>query len=161
MRRDRVGPAPSDGEPLDPPGPVVNAFSVDVEDYYQVAAFEEVVSRDSWGRFESRVVRNTMRLLELLAEQGVRATFFTLGCVAECHPELVRAIRDAGHELAAHGYDHRRVTELSREEFREDVRSTKRILEDIAGCEILGYRAPTYSIVNDTLWALEILLEEG
>ncbi len=143
------------------PTAVVNALSVDVEDYFQVAAFEDVVRREDWDRYEPRVERNTRQLLQLFQDYGVRATFFTLGWVAERSPELVREIVDAGHELAAHGYDHRQVTVQTPAEFRHDVRRTKRILEDISGVAVLGYRAPSYSIVRSTLWALEVLAEEG
>ena len=139
----------------------LNAFSVDVEDFFQVAAFEGVIDRADWDGFDRRVERNTRLLLELLERHGVRATMFVLGWVAERAPELVREIHAAGHELAIHGYDHRRVTELTPDEFRADVRSAKRLLEDIAGVEVRGYRAPTYSIVKRTMWAVDILLEEG
>jgi polysaccharide deacetylase family protein (PEP-CTERM system associated) len=141
--------------------PVVNAFSVDVEDYYQVEAFRELVSRDRWNSFESRVCTSTRTLLRLLERRAITGTFFVLGCVAERFPRLVRECAAAGHEIASHGWDHRPVTELGREEFRRDVRRTKHLLEDLAGSEVLGYRAPTYSIVRHTLWALQVLLEEG
>ena len=139
----------------------LNAFSVDVEDYFQVAAFAGVVARSEWEEFEPRVERNTRRLLELLGRHDVKGTFFVLGWVAERFPRLVQEIVEQGHELGAHGYDHRLVTEQRREEFRADVRRSKQILEDIVGTEVLGYRAPTYSIMRHTLWALDILLEEG
>lgn len=145
----------------DPSAHLLNAFSIDVEDYFQVAAFEDVVRREDWERCEQRVVPNTLRLLDLLARHKVLATFFVLGWIAERWPDLVRRIRSAGHELACHGYDHRRVTALSPDEFRRDVRKSKDILEQIGGHEILGYRAPTYSIVRSNLWALDVLLEEG
>lgn len=141
--------------------PLLNAFSVDVEDYFQVEAFAGAVSRAEWERFEPRVESNTKRVLELLDRHQVKATFFVLGWVAERFPRLVREICAQGHELGAHGYDHRPVTELTREEFREDVQGSKRLLEDLVGTSVLGYRAPTYSIVKRTLWAFEILLEEG
>ena len=140
---------------------MLNAFSVDVEDYFQVNAFERAIPRDSWGSFEPRVERNTRRLLELCDEYGVRGTFFTLGWVAERWPDLVREIRDAGHELATHGQDHRRVTSMTPEQFREDVRRSKRTIEDVAGVEVIGYRAPSYSIVRETMWAVDVLAEEG
>ena len=105
--------------------------------------------------------RNTRRLLDLCDEYGVRGTFFTLGWVAERWPDLVREIRDAGHELATHGQDHRRVTSMTPEQFREDVRRSKRTIEDVAGVEVIGYRAPSYSIVRETMWAVDILAEEG
>jgi polysaccharide deacetylase family protein (PEP-CTERM system associated) len=139
----------------------LNAFSVDVEDFFQVAAFEGVIDRADWDGFDRRVESNTRRLLELLDRHGVRATMFVLGWVAERAPELVREISAGGHELAIHGYGHQRVTELTPDEFRQDVRSAKRLLEDIAGVEVRGYRAPTYSIVKETMWAVDILLDEG
>jgi polysaccharide deacetylase family protein (PEP-CTERM system associated) len=141
--------------------PLVNAFSVDVEDYFQVAAFERVIPRERWDRLEHRVEGNTRRLLDLCARHGVSGTFFLLGWVAERWPGLVRAIRDAGHELATHGQDHRRVTTQTPREFRDDVRRAKRTIEDVGGVEVIGYRAPSYSIVRETLWAVDVLIEEG
>jgi polysaccharide deacetylase family protein (PEP-CTERM system associated) len=141
--------------------PLLNAFSVDVEEYFQVEAFAGAVSRADWESFEPRVEGNTRRLLELLSRKEVKATFFVLGWVAERFPGLVREIVSQGHELGAHGYDHRPVTALTRDEFRQDIGKSKRILEDLAGTEVIGYRAPTYSVVKKTLWALDILLEEG
>ncbi len=143
------------------PDGLLNAFTVDVEDFFQVAAFEKVIDRADWDSFERRVDGNTRRLLELLDRFGVRSTMFVLGWVAEKSPDLVREIERAGHELAIHGYDHRRVTELTPEEFRRDIRAARSLLEDITGVEVQGYRAPTYSIVRETMWATEILLEEG
>lgn len=140
---------------------MLNAFSVDVEDYFQVGAFEKSIPRDTWDRLEPRVERNTRRLLDLCARHEVQGTFFVLGWVAERCPQLVRDIRAAGHELATHGQDHRRVTTLTPREFREDVRRSKRTIEDIAGVEVIGYRAPSYSIVRETLWAMDVLIEEG
>jgi polysaccharide deacetylase family protein (PEP-CTERM system associated) len=140
---------------------VLNAFSVDVEDYFQVGAFEKAIPRDAWDRLEPRVERNTRRLLDLCARHEVQGTFFVLGWVAERWPQLVRDIRAAGHELATHGQDHRRVTTLTPREFREDVRRSKRTIEDAAGVEVIGYRAPSYSIVRETLWAMDVLIEEG
>ena len=140
---------------------MLNAFSVDVEDYFQVGAFEKAIPRDSWDRLEPRVEPNTRRLLDLCDRHGVKGTFFTLGWVAERYPGLVRDICAAGHELGTHGQDHRRVTTLSPREFRADVRRSKRTLEDVAGVEVIGYRAPSYSIVAETMWAMDVLLEEG
>jgi polysaccharide deacetylase family protein (PEP-CTERM system associated) len=140
---------------------LLNAFSVDVEDYFQVGAFEKACPRERWGSFEPRVERNTRRLLDLCAKHGVQGTFFTLGWVAERWPDLVRDIRAAGHELGTHGQDHRRVTTMTPAEFREDVRRSKRTIEDVAGVQVIGYRAPNYSIVRETMWAMDILLEEG
>ena len=138
-----------------------NVFSVDVEDYFQVGAFEDRIRRESWDGFERRVEANTHRLLDLCAEHAVLGTFFVLGWVAERCPGLVRAIGAAGHELASHGHEHRRVTEMSPEEFRQDVRRAKRVVEDAGGQVVLGYRAPNYSMVRETLWAMDVLLEEG
>jgi len=140
---------------------LTNAMTVDVEDYYQVSAFEPHVRRDEWGSYESRVERNTERVLELFEGHGIRATFFMLGIVAERHPALVRRLVDAGHELASHGYSHVRVTQQRPDEFREDVVRTKRLLEDIGGCAVRGYRAASYSIGADNLWALDVLRETG
>lgn len=141
--------------------PVVNAMSVDVEDYFQVSAFDGVVARDSWPSRESRVVANTERLLALFDEAGVHATFFVLGWVAERQPALVRHIVALGHELACHGYLHQLVYDLSHEQFREDVRRAKALLEATSGVPVIGYRAPSYSIVQRSLWALDVLIEEG
>jgi polysaccharide deacetylase family protein (PEP-CTERM system associated) len=138
-----------------------NVFSVDVEDYFQVGAFEKVIRRDRWDGFESRVEGNTDELLALCARQRVHGTFFVLGWIAERFPSLVRRIHAEGHELAVHGYDHRRVTEMTREEFRRDVRRSKHAIESLVGAEVVGYRAPNYSIVRETLWAMDVLLEEG
>jgi polysaccharide deacetylase family protein (PEP-CTERM system associated) len=140
---------------------VLNAMSVDVEDYFQVSAFDKVVARDRWDRFESRVEANTDRLLDLFASHGVSATFFILGWVAERHPALVRRIAAAGHEVASHGFGHQLVYELDVERFRDDVRRAKRQLEDTAGQRVAGYRAPSYSITKQSLWALDVLVEEG
>ncbi len=140
---------------------VRHLFSVDVEEHFQVSAFERYVDRSAWPSQESRVVANTHRLLDLMARRGVRSTCFIVGWVAERHPDLVRRIAGAGHEVASHSYWHRRVTTLSPGEFREDVRSAKAILEDIAGVEVRGFRAPSYSIVPGLEWAFDVLIEEG
>ena len=138
-----------------------NAMTVDVEDYFHVSAFSNSISRDSWSKQESRVVANTRRLLELFAETNVRATFFVLGCVAEQFPHLVREIANSGHEVACHGYSHRLVYTQSPTEFRDETRRSKECLEDQIGAAVLGYRAASYSIVRDSLWALDILVELG
>lgn len=140
---------------------MLNAFSVDVEDYFQVGAFEGTCPRERWGSYEPRVERNTRRLLDLCAKYNVKGTFFVLGWVAERWPGLVRDIQAGGHELGTHGQDHRQVTTLTPSEFREDIRRSKRTIEDASGAEVIGYRAPSYSIVKKTLWALDILHEEG
>jgi len=140
---------------------ILNAMSVDVEDYFHVSAFESVISRLAWDELEPRVQTNTRRLSRLFESRKVKATFFVLGWVAKRWPDLIREIRDAGHEVASHGYDHKRATTLTPEEFRQDVRSSKAILEDITGEPVIGYRAPSYSIVRENLWALDVLSEEG
>lgn len=141
--------------------PTTHFFSVDVEEYFQVNAFESVVSRDRWLAHPSRVARSVDRLLETLNRHGVRGTFFTLGWIAQHRPEVVRAIASAGHEIASHGVWHRRVPTLSADEFRDDVRRSKAMLEDLTGAAVLGYRAPSFSIIRGTEWAFDILIEEG
>ncbi len=140
---------------------ITNALSVDVEDYFQVSAFERHIARDTWETLPCRVERNTDRVLELFAEHGAKATFFTLGWVAERYPSLVRRIVEAGHEVASHGYSHVRVTQQTPAEFSDDVRRTKHLLEDVSGIEVRGYRAASYSINRDTLWALDTLNDAG
>ena len=142
-------------------GEIVNAMSVDVEDYFQVSAFDRVVSRAGWDEFDSRVVPNTQRILELFAQEGVRATFFVLGWVANRFPRLVKDIAAAGHEIASHGYNHQLLYTLTPAQFREDVRTSKALLEQASGSPVLGFRAPSYSIVESSLWALDILIDEG
>jgi len=149
------------GGPLDLAGPIVNAMTVDVEDYFQASAFDRVVSRVSWDSIDSRVVQNTNRLLELFDRVGVRATFFVLGWVADRHPELVRQIAASGHEVASHGYHHQLLYMLTPEQFREDIRAAKTALENATGEAVLGFRAPSYSVVASSLWVLDILVEEG
>lgn len=140
---------------------VEHFFTVDVEDYFQVNAFERTVSRSAWDGFPPRLERNVAVLLDLLHRRGVLGTFFTLGWVARRHPEVVRRIAAAGHEIASHGFWHRRVTELTPSEFREDARSSRALLEDLTGQRVYGYRAPSFSIVPGREWALDILVEEG
>jgi polysaccharide deacetylase family protein (PEP-CTERM system associated) len=136
-------------------------MTVDVEDYFHVSVFDGVVPRHRWERLESRVHANTERILRLLGDRGVRATFFVLGWVGERHSRLVRDIVSAGHELASHGYGHRLVYDQTPAAFREDVRRAKLVLEDAGGCAVAGYRAPSYSVVPRSLWALDVLIEEG
>lgn len=140
---------------------IVNAMSVDVEDYFQVSAFANHVRRDDWTSLPSRVERNTEKVMGLFADAGVKATFFTLGWVAERHKDLIRRIVAEGHELASHGFAHFRATDQTREEFRDDIRRTKAILEDAGGVPVQGYRAASFSIGAGNLWALEVLAEEG
>ena len=142
-------------------GPPVHVFSVDLEEYFQVAAFEKHVSRDSWPNLPERVVASTDLLLELLAEHGVQATFFTLGWIAERHPDLVRRVAAAGHEIASHGWWHRRIHRCTRDEFRKEAVESRRILEDVTGARVYGYRAPSFSLVPGTEWAFDILIEAG
>jgi polysaccharide deacetylase family protein (PEP-CTERM system associated) len=178
---------------------MINALTIDVEDYFQVQAFAGLIRYEDWGNYESRVEGNTRRILDLLAysnpepatlkseksnshpvtrnsnnsshierrtlnlEQkvGVKATFFCLGWIAERYPELIKEIHSQGHEIACHGYAHRLIYRQSKKEFKEDLHKAKTILEDITGCEVLGYRAPSYSITNQSKWAFEVLAEEG
>ncbi len=140
---------------------IVNAMTVDVEDYFQASAFDRVVSRARWEALDSRVVPNTRRVLSLFEETGVRATFFVLGWVAERFPQLVREIAAGGHEVASHGYHHQLLYTLTPRQFREDVRAAKAVLEDAIGGPVLGFRAPSFSIVESSLWALDVLVEEG
>jgi polysaccharide deacetylase family protein (PEP-CTERM system associated) len=139
----------------------MNVLTFDVEDYYQVSAFDSVVRFEDWDRYESRVERNTHRLLELLATAKTRATFFILGWVAERYPDLVKAIASQDHEIASHGYRHKLLTSMTPEQFREDIRRAKGILEDVTGWPVLGFRAPSFTVMKSTLWALPILVEEG
>jgi polysaccharide deacetylase family protein (PEP-CTERM system associated) len=138
-----------------------NALTVDVEEHFQVAAFEGQIARDAWDGHDSRVAVNTSRVLDLFAQASVRGTFFVLGWVAERHPELVRRIVSEGHELASHGYDHTRVIYMDAMALRDDVSRTKAILEDSGGVRVRGYRAPSYSINARNLWALDVLQEAG
>lgn len=140
---------------------IVNAMSVDVEDYFQVSAFANHVARDDWDGFDCRVERNTDRVLALFADHHAKATFFTLGWVAERYPALIRRIVEQGHELASHGHAHFRVYEQKPEVFREDVRRTKGILEDTGGTAVHGYRAASFSIDLRTPWAFDVLADEG
>lgn len=138
-----------------------NAFSVDVEDYYHVSAFEDQIDRRQWDQFESRVAANTRRILELLSRHAVRATFFILGWVAERSGDLVREIQAAGHEIGSHGYWHQRIDRLSPEEFRVDLVRSRDVIEKITGARVRVYRAPSFSITRRSLWAPAILVEEG
>ena len=140
---------------------IINALSIDVEDWFQVGAFETTFSRSDWAGCESRVVANTERLLDLFARHNVTATFCTLGWVAERHPDLIRRIVAAGHELASHGYDHSRVFTFTPEQFRADLRKSRALLEQAGAVPVRGYRAPSFSIDARTPWAHIILAEEG
>lgn len=138
-----------------------HVFSIDVEDYFQVYAFDRLVDRATWDSYPCRVERNTNIILDLLARHGHTGTFFTLGWIAQRYPALVRAIADAGHEVASHGWWHRKVTAMSPAEFREDARAAKDILEHITGRPVLGFRAPSFSITPGVEWAFDVLLELG
>jgi polysaccharide deacetylase family protein (PEP-CTERM system associated) len=144
-----------------PGEPIRNAMTCDVEDYFQVSAFAPYITRDSWPARECRVEANVERILALFEQNGVRATFFTLGWIAERYPALVRRIVAGGHELASHGYGHQRASSQDRAEFANDVRSAKALLEDLGGQPVLGYRAPSFSIGHANLWALDVLMESG
>ena len=145
--------------------PITNALTIDLEDYFMVSAFESVIKREGWHLQESRIERNTHKVLDILdgadGNTGVKATFFCLGWVGERYPYLIREIDRRGHEIACHSYDHQLVYRMTPEQFREDVSISKRILEDAAGKKVIGYRAPSYSITQQSLWALDILGEEG
>ena len=144
-----------------PRGPMVNVFTIDVEDYYHVSAFAGVAPPERWPSFESRVEANTDRILELCADAGVRGTFFVLGWVADRWPGMVRRIAAQGHEVASHSYWHRLVYDLTPETFREDLRRARTAIEQAAGVRVRGFRAPSYSITARSLWALDVLQDEG
>lgn len=143
------------------PAPIANAMSIDVEDWFQVAAFDRHIDRSQWESLECRVERNLERILALLDRHDAKATFFTLGWIAERYPAIIRAIVAGGHELASHGYGHQRVSELTPEGFREDLMRARVALEDIGGVAVHGYRAPSFSIGRDNLWAHDVLAETG
>ncbi len=136
-------------------------MSVDVEDWFQVGAFEKTIARAQWDGLESRVERNCDAILGLFADTGIKATFFTLGWVAQRHPAMMRRIAQQGHEIASHGWDHARVFTLGREAFALDIARARAVLEDATGCAVTGYRAPSFSIDARTPWAHEVLAERG
>lgn len=140
---------------------ITNYLTIDVEDYFQVSAFEDIISPADWDGLEHRVVSNTENVLTLLAEQNTKATFFIVGWVAERYPHLVRTIHSHGHSIGCHSFWHRKVYDLSPDKFREDTARAKSVLEDIIGEPVLGYRAPSYSITGNSLWALDILKDLG
>jgi polysaccharide deacetylase family protein (PEP-CTERM system associated) len=142
-------------------GAITNALTIDVEDYFQVSAFAPYIARSDWERRECRIERNVERILELLAAHDVRATFFTLGWIAERYPALVRSVVQQGHELASHGYGHRRASEQSASEFSIDIERARNILEDLSGQAVTGYRAPSFSIGHANLWAYDCLARAG
>jgi len=140
---------------------LTNALTIDVEDYFQVSAFAPYIRRDEWDSRECRVERNVDRILAMLSANDTKATFFTLGWVAERYPQLVRRIVDGGHELASHGYGHERASDLDPKAFLQDVTRAKQLLEDIAGTAVQGYRAPSFSIGTKNLWAFDTLARAG
>jgi polysaccharide deacetylase family protein (PEP-CTERM system associated) len=160
---------------------MVNIVSIDLEDYYMVSAFEGAVKREDWCKYESRIEHSGYRILDILenyrlydelgngsgmtnfrsAAPSIKATFFCLGLIGERYPGLIKEIKKRGHEIASHGFDHQLIYQMNARQFREDIRRTKILLEDIIGEEVIGYRAPSYSITKETMWALEILAEEG
>ena len=142
-------------------GEMVNALSIDVEDYFHANALSSAIGRDEWEKADSRVERNTRSLIESFDTRGIRATFFVLGWVAERHPGIVRDIVAGGHEVASHGYSHKLVYTQSRAEFREETRRSKAILEDLAGTAVTGYRAASFSITPDVEWAIDELIDAG
>ena len=148
-------------QPAVPGAAIKNAMTIDVEDYFQVSAFAPYIDRASWPERECRVEANIERILAVLDKGGVHATFFTLGWIAERYPEMVKRIVAGGHELASHGYSHLRASDQSRAEFDDDIIRSKKLLEDIGGKEVIGYRAPSFSIGHGNLWALDALKEAG
>ena len=140
---------------------ITNAMTIDVEDYFQVSAFAPHIDRSTWDTRECRVERNVGRILEMLDANGTKATFFTLGWLAQRYPALVRSIVESGHELASHGFGHERASDLSEAAFKEDIVLAKKLLEDIGGVEVKGYRAPSFSIGEGNLWAFDCLAEAG
>jgi polysaccharide deacetylase family protein (PEP-CTERM system associated) len=140
---------------------IINAMTVDVEDYFHVSAFENTIDKSDWKNMPLRVEHNTYRLLELFEKHNVKSTFFTLGWVAERCPNLIKSIVEQGHELASHGFSHQRITEMSQKDFFLDVEKSKNILEQISGTEVIGYRAPSFSINDSNTWAYEKLIELG
>lgn len=143
------------------PSQVLNGLSVDVEDWFQVGAFETVIDRNDWDRLPCRVERNCAEILALFDAAGVKGTFFTLGWIAQRYPQMMRQIADAGHEIASHGWDHARVFTLGREGFAADIERARKVLEDTTGQRVTGYRAPSFSIDARTPWAHEVLAEQG
>ena len=146
---------------MDGSEPIRNAMSVDVEDYFQVSAFENIVDKRDWDDIPCRVEANIERTLQLFSSKEIKATFFMLGWVAERYPEIVKKIVDSGHELASHGWEHIRVTQQDREEFKQDAIRTRHFLEDLSGQQVKGYRAASYSICADNLWAFDVLAGAG
>ncbi len=143
------------------PGPLINALTIDVEDYFQVSAFAPHIKRSEWNSRECRIEHNVARILEMLSVNKTKATFFTLGWIAERYPQLIRQIAEQGHEIASHGYGHERASDLTQDAFFADVQMAKVILEDLCGTEVKGYRAPSFSIGAGNLWAFDCLDRAG
>ena len=141
--------------------PIVNALSIDVEDYFHVSAFELTINRNHWDDYAGRVEQNTEKILNILEEKNIRATFFILGWVAKRYPKIVRKIKSLGHEIAAHGYNHELITKQTPGLFRKDLKESIDVLEDIAGEKVIGYRAPSFSVTPKTLWSIDIMIEMG
>jgi len=137
---------------------MVNALTFDIEDYYQVEAFKEFIGFEEWPRYASRVVVNTKKIADILDERNIKATFFILGWIAERFPDMVKRLADNGHEIATHGYAHQMVYKQTKAAFEEDLVKSIEILENISGKKVIGYRAPTYSIIEDSFWAFDILI---
>lgn len=140
---------------------MLNALTFDIEDYFQVEAFKHYVNIDQWPSFQSRVVQNTRKITDILDKRHVKATFFILGWVAERFPDMVKSLADNGHEIASHGYAHDMVYTQSPEEFEQDLAKSVEILEQISGAKVIGYRAPTYSIIEESFWAFDILIRQN
>jgi polysaccharide deacetylase family protein (PEP-CTERM system associated) len=143
------------------PNNIRNILTVDVEDYFMVSAFSNIIKTDAWDRYSSRVERNTMHVLDILARYDAKGTFFILGWIAERYPQIVKEIDRRGHEIGCHSYYHKLVYEMSIEDFKEDTEKAKAILENVIGKEVCGYRAPSYSITKKSFWAMEVLRESG
>ncbi|MBI1745178.1 MAG: DUF3473 domain-containing protein [Acidobacteria bacterium] len=140
---------------------MLSALTIDLEDYYNASVFDSIYQRHHWPNLESRVEASTETVLELLAHHHIKATFFVLGWVAERHQNLVKAVCKAGHEIGSHGFHHELTYSMTRDHYRQDVRRSKQLLEDLTGSEVVGYRAPSYTITTQSLWALDILVEES
>ena len=140
---------------------MINALTIDVEDYFQVSNFKNFIPVNNWNNFQLRAEKNTSIILEILSQFNVKATFFILGWVAQKVPGLIKIIAQEGHEIGCHGFSHQLIFEQNPTQFKDDIHRAKELLENISGNEVCGYRAPSYSVVSKTLWALEILLKEG
>ena len=138
-----------------------NILTVDVEDWFHICGIEDILSQDRLSQFESRVAQNTLKIMDILKQKKVKATFFVLGCIAERHPSLVKDIQKHGHEIATHGYGHQRVYTMTPDTFRKDLKKSMSVISQITGSDIKGFRAPEWSIRDDSLWALDILEQEG